>query len=247
MTNATAPREALFFMVMAWIMAIAVAAGFGLNLAMGRSSLSVPLIYHIHAAVFFGWTLLYVVQNSLIYGQQIQLHRRLGKLTALLIPVMLVLAIWLTLVTLRVLGGPPFFGQAEFLFVNIFHILAFAILAGWGVMRRGQTDWHRRLLFGAMACVAAPGLARLLPLPLTVPYTFIIIFIAAMVFPLIGMLADKLWHGKVHPAWWWTLVLPALALVLGEVIASTDWALAFAAAHVEGTPGGLRPPGPFMP
>lgn len=242
-----ARREALFFMVMAWVMAATVFGGFGLNLAMGRSSLSLPPIYHLHAAVFFGWTALYVTQNSLIYGQRVQLHRRLGKLAAVFVPLMFAVGIWLTLATLRLRGGPPFFGQAEFLFVNMFHILAFTALAAWGLLRHANTDWHRRLLFGAMACVGAPGLARLLPLPLTVPYTFIVVFLVSLVFPLIGMLADKLWHGRVHPAWWWTLLLPVLALVLGEAVASTDWALAVAAEYVKGTPGALRPPGPFLP
>ncbi|MDZ7784681.1 MAG: hypothetical protein U5K56_17655 [Halioglobus sp.] len=156
--------DARFFLVMAWVMAATVITGFGLNLFMGRSTFSVPFPYHVHAAVFIAWTALYVTQNTLIFRGSIGLHRRLGKLGFLLIPLMVVLGIWLTLVSLRVRGGPPVFGQAEFLFVNICHILAFAALAAWAVHMRGRTDWHRRLMYGATACVGHhpdwPGCCR---------------------------------------------------------------------------------------
>ncbi|ABC62182.1 hypothetical protein [Erythrobacter litoralis] len=242
-----AQREARFFFIMACLMAATTVGGFGLMAAMGVSSFAVPWLYHVHAGVFLSWTALYVAQNTLIFRGNIALHRRMGKLAALLIPVMVVLAIWLTFTTLRMLGGPPFFAQAEFLVVNIFHILAFAALAGWALARRRETDWHRRLMFGAMATVGAPGLARLLPLPLTIPYTFAVVFLAAMIFPVVGMIFDKRAHGRVHPAWWWTLAVPIVALVVGEIGANTDAAVQFTAEWVAGTPGGERPAEAFLP
>ena len=239
--------EARFFFIMALVMAATVVGGFGLNAALGRSTFDLPWLYHVHALTFLGWITLYVAQNTAIFRGNIALHRRMGKLAALFIPAMVVLAIALTFVTLQVLGGPFFFGQAEFLFVNIAHILAFATLAGWALAKRRQTDWHRRLMFGATATVAAPGLARLLPLPFTIPYTFLVVFLAAMVFPVIGMIAHKRRNGRVHPAWWWTLAIPLAALAIGEAVAKTDWALDIAADHVAGTPGGERPPHAFLP
>ncbi|NNC59345.1 MAG: hypothetical protein HKO05_05055 [Erythrobacter sp.] len=242
-----AQREARFFFIMACVMAATVVGGFGLNAALGRSTFNVPWLYHVHGLTFLGWTALYVAQNTAVFRGNIALHRRMGKLALVFIPTMVVLAVALTFVTLQVLGGPFFFGQAEFLFVNIAHILAFAALAVWALARRRQTDWHRRLMFGAMATVAAPGLARLLPLPFTIPYTFLVVFLAAMVFPVIGMIADKRRNGRVHHAWWWTLAIPLAALAIGEAIANTDWAINFAADHVAGTPGAERPPHAFLP
>ncbi|WP_284124484.1 hypothetical protein [Parerythrobacter aestuarii] len=243
----TAQREARFFFIMACVMAATVVSGFGLNALMGRSTIHVPWIYHVHGLTFMGWTGLYLLQNTLVFRGNIALHRRIGKLAALFIPAMVVLAIWLSFVTLQVLGGPPFFAQAEFLFVNIAHIIVFAMLAGWAIAKRRETDWHRRLMFGAMATVAAPGLARLLPLPLTIPYTFWVIMVASMVFPAIAMIVDKRRYGSIHKAWWWTLALPLASVVVGEAIASTDAAKAYVAAHVEGTPGGERPAEAFLP
>ncbi|WP_128891890.1 hypothetical protein [Erythrobacter sp. HKB08] len=242
-----AHREARFFFIMALLMAATTVGGFALMAAMGVSSFERPVLYHVHALVFLSWVALYVGQNALIFRGNIALHRRMGKLSLLLIPTMVILAVWLTFTTLRVLGGPPFFGQAEFLFVNLAHIAAFAILAGYALAKRRETDWHRRLMFGAMATVGSPGLARLLPLPLTIPYTFTVVFIAAALFPIIGMIADKRLHGSVHRAWLWTLVVPFAALAIGEIVASTDWAQDYTAAHVAGYPGGERPAEAFVP
>jgi len=55
-----------FFLIMACAMAAVIVAGFGLNLAMGRSNFGLPLLYHVHAFVFFGWVALYLTQNVLV-------------------------------------------------------------------------------------------------------------------------------------------------------------------------------------
>jgi uncharacterized membrane protein YozB (DUF420 family) len=245
--SATAQSEARFFFIMACLMAATTMGGFALMAGMGISSFALPWIYHVHAGVFLAWVALYVTQNSLVLRGNIALHRRMGKASLALIPAMVVLAITLTVMTLRIGGGPPFFGQAEFLAVNTFHIAAFALLAGWALARRRQTDWHRRLMFGAMATVGAPGLARLLPLPLTIPYSFLVVFVASMIFPVIGIIADKRMHGRVHPAWWWTLGIPLVALAMGEALASTALVQDWVAGWVAGTPGGERPAEAFLP
>ncbi|MHA7819354.1 MAG: hypothetical protein ACX930_06890 [Erythrobacter sp.] len=245
--SAVSQSEARFFFIMACLMAATTVGGFALMAGMGISSFAVPWIYHVHAGVFLAWVALYVAQNRFVLRGNIAVHRRLGMLSLVLIPAMVVLAIMLTFMTLRILGGPPFFGQAEFLSVNLFHIAAFALLAGWALKRRRETDWHRRLMFGAMATVGAPGLARLLPLPLTIPFTFLVVFLAAMIFPVMGMIADRKLHGRVHPAWWWTIAIPLAALAMGEALASTPMLQEWLAGWLEGTPGGERPAGPFLP
>ena len=46
-------------------MAAVIVAGFSLNLALGRSTFAVPVIYHVHAVTFFAWTGLFVLQTRL--------------------------------------------------------------------------------------------------------------------------------------------------------------------------------------
>jgi len=239
--------EHRFFLIMAWAMAITIVAGFGLNAALGRSSFLVPPIYHVHAFVFFGWVALYVAQNTLVFSGNLALHRRLGWLSVLWLPLVLILGVVITVTSIRRTGGPSFFSVDEFLFVNLAHILCVVLLAGWALHMRRRTDWHRRLMFSSMAVLAAPGVARLLPIPLFVPYAFPALFAASLLFPVLGMLADRKRLGHVHPAWWWGCALPLLALLIGEAFAATDWAEAVTLDVIAGTPGAERPFGPYMP
>ena len=147
--------EHKFFLIASWILGVLTVGGFALNAAMGRSSFDVPIVYHIHAFVFFGFVALYVTQATLAARGNTALHMRLGQLAALWIPLMLAAGVWLTFKTLQVLGGPPFFDQSEFLVVNLLHLAAFGGLAFAALRMRRQSDWHKRLMFGAMVTVSA--------------------------------------------------------------------------------------------
>lgn len=242
-----ARREARFFLTMACVMAAIIVAGFGFNVVTGRSSFGAPPIVHLHAFVFMGWTALYVVQNALIAGGNPALHRRLGWAAVVLIPAMVVLGTVLTVRSLQTSGAPPFFDQNEFLFGNPVGILAFAALAGWGIAWRRRTDWHRRLLFCAMAVLTGPGLGRLLPMPFLIPWAWWVSNLVPMVFPLVGMLADRRRTGSVHPAWLAGLAIMLGALLLGDLLAYSQWGQELTARVVAGTPGAARAPTAFFP
>lgn len=239
--------EHKFFMIASWILGIMTVGGFGLNAAMGRSSFDAPLIYHVHAFIFTGFVALYMTQATLAARGHTALHMRLGQISVVWIPLMLVAGVWLTFETLRILGGPPFFGQSEFLVVNLFHLAAFGGLAFAALQMRKRPDWHKRLMFGAMVTVSAPGIARLLPLPLLVPWVFPALFAVMALFVVAGMIMDKRVHGRIHKAWWWSLLVPFAALGVGEVIGASGYARNWVAGHVLGTPGAERPAEAFMP
>jgi len=76
--STVATREHRFFFYSAIAMAVVLVAGFSLNLAAGRSSFALPLLYHLHGMVFMGWIALYVTQTALIAGRALRWHRRLG-------------------------------------------------------------------------------------------------------------------------------------------------------------------------
>lgn len=243
----TAPAEHRFFLTASWLLAAMTVGGFALNAAAGRSSFAVPLVYHLHAVTFMGFIGLYTLQATLAARGNATLHMRLGRIAALYIPLMLAMGTWLTLATLRILGGPPFFAQAEFLVVNLFHLAAFASLAFAALRMRRQADWHKRLMFGAMVTVSIPGIARLLPLPLLVPLVFPFIFATASLFILAGMVMDQRVNGAVHRAWWWALLVPFAAMGAGEAIGASDPVRDWVAGYVADTPGGARSPDPFVP
>lgn len=239
--------EERFFFTMACVMSAVIVAGFSMNLAMGRSSFSVPAIYHVHALIFFGWVALYLLQNGLVTSRRVALHRRLGWLSALWVPLMVGFGIVIIIVTMRRTGGPFFFDQNEFLFSNPLLLLCFAGLVGAAVMQRRNTGWHRRFMFVGMAILTGPGLGRLLPMPLLMPHAWRIMMVISMVWVVIGMLADKRRYGYVHPAWVYGLAAVAATQVLADVIAYSDWGIAITHDLLRGTPGADRPMEAFLP
>ena len=233
--------EHKFFLTTAIIMALVIVAGFATNLAMGRSSFGLPLLFHVHAFVFFGWVFLYVTQNALVATGSVALHRRLGWLAAVWAPVMVVLGIAMTVYTVRRSGGPPFFDVREFLFANPFGVLVFGGLVAAAIMNRRRTDWHRRLMFCAMAYITGPGFGRLLPLPLLIPWAFwLAAFVAPSIFPLAGIVFDFRRNGKVHPAWLWGIGAAFTALVVADLIAYSAPGTAFTRSVIAGSPGAQR-------
>jgi len=233
--------EHRFFLTMAIVMALVIVAGFATNLAMGRSSFALPLLYHVHAFIFFGWVVLYVTQNALVASGSVALHRRLGWLAAVWAPVIAVLGIAMTFYSLSRTGGLPFFDVREFLFANILSVLTFAGLVAAAIVNRRRTDWHRRLMFCAMAFLTGPGFGRLLPGPLLIPWSYwIAAFVAPTIFPLIGIVYDFRRSGKIHPAWLWGIGAALTAIVAADLIAYSAPGTAFARSVIAGSPAADR-------
>lgn len=239
--------ERHFFRLMALVMATVIVAGFAFNLAMGRSTFAVPLVYHVHAFVFLSWVALYVAQNWLIAGNQISLHRKLGMLAYAWVPLMVVMGFVIMITALRRTGGPFFFDQNEFLFSNSLLLLLFGALVMTALRRRRYTGWHRRLMLTAMSILTGPGLGRLLPMPLFIPYGWRIMMMVTLLFPVIGMIADKRRHGRVHPAWLWGVGAILLTQIVADVLAYSRWGVGITQAVLEGSAGSARPMAAFLP
>ena len=239
--------ERRFFFIMALVMATVVVAGFSLNLAMGRATFAVPYYYHMHAVAFMSWLAFYVAQNGLIASGNVALHRRLGLLSLVLVPVMVVLGFVIMVGSMRRTGGPFFFDQNEFLISNSLMLVLFAGLVGAALTRRRYTGWHRRLMFCAMAILTGPGLGRLLPMPLLIPHAWRIIVLLTLIFPLIGMIADLRRHGRVHPAWLWGAGAILAAQAIGDLVAYSSVGVAITDAVLAGSPGAERPMTAYLP
>jgi hypothetical protein len=149
--------------------------------------------------------------------------------------------------SLQTTGGPPFLPKNEFLVCNALALLTFAGLAAWAIAIRKDTGWHRRLMFCAFAVLTGPGLGRLLPQPFLVPYAWWADNSLVILFPIIGMLADKRRYGRVHPAWFWGVGLFVGLQAAGELFAYSPAGYQFTEWFVQGTPGAQRPMEAFSP
>jgi hypothetical protein len=236
-----------FYTIMAFVMSAVIVGGFVVNFATGRSTFAVPLAYHVHAGVFMGWIALYLAQHLVIGRGSLAMHVRLGKLAYLWIPAMLISGLVLMVVVTRRTGGPFFFNVSEFLFSNIAMLLCFAGLAWWALRARRHSGWHRRLMVCAMTSLLGPGLGRLMPMPLLIPYAWTITQLMAAAFPVIGMIADKRRDGVVHPAYKWGLAIYLVAFAASMALAFSPLGYALTEALVAGTPGAERPMDAFIP
>lgn len=240
-------KDDRFFFITSLVMAAIVVAGFSLMIVTGRSSFGSPPIVHAHAVVFMGWVVLYVAQNALVARGSIALHRRLGWIGAGWIVAMVVLGTVVTVRLVRLGHAPFFFPPALFLVLNPVSILTFAGLTTAAIVRRRQTEWHRRLHFSAMALLLGPAYGRLLPMPFLIPYAYEVDFLAVLVLPIVGIIADLRRSGKVHPAWWWGLGAIVGSTLLVEAITYSPLGSAFYRVATAGSPGASVAPFAYPP
>ncbi len=245
--SAPARGNARFFAVMAFAMSAIIVAGFSLQLAMGRSSFAAPAAYHIHAVTFMGWIALYLAQHISAASGNWALHGRLGKLAYVWIAAMVATGFTILITVARRTGGPFFFDVNEFLISNLALLLCFGGLACWALRRQRYTGWHRRLMLVAMAILTGPGLGRILPLPLMMPYSWTITTAVTMLFPLVGMLADLRRDGRIHPAYWWGTGIYAATFVGSMLFAYSPWGFALTESIIAGTSGAERPMEAYLP
>lgn len=251
---ATFPEERMsmsaehrFFFRAAIAMAVTIVLGFSTQLAMGRSSFGAPFMVHVHAVVFFGWTAFYVLQTALIAKGSVALHKRLGWFGAGWASLIVLLGIYTTIVMVQRGRTPFFFEPNYFLFMNSMTILGFGGLTAAAIVLRRRTDWHRRLLFCGMAILTGPAFGRLLPLPLLIPWAGWAVFIAVMVFPLIGIFRDIQRSGSIHHAWYWGAgTITVIQLTIG-IIAFSQPGLAIYNAVTKGSAGEMVAPLAFPP
>ena len=156
----TASSERRFFAAMTLAASAIVFAGFatsyyvwpiarGTHYSTGRPIPStLPLIVHLHAALFTGWVCLFVAQAALVTSGNVKAHRRLGRIGAVLMALMVVVGL-----AAAVQGGRdgfnprgPYRDAISFMFVGVTDIVVFTALTSTGVALRRRPDVHRRLM-----------------------------------------------------------------------------------------------------
>jgi hypothetical protein len=232
---------------MALAMMFIVFAGFSFNLAMGRSTFARPPIVHLHAVTFMGWVVIFVLQNVFVTRGSMALHRTLGWIGAVWIVAMIVLGTTVTVLMVQNGEVPFFFAPLNFLIFDPVIVLTFAGLTWAAIAMRRRTDWHRRLHLCGMAILTAPGIARLLPLPLVIPWAYEMAIAPVFIFPAIGMIHDLRRTGRVHPAWWWGVGAIVVSFFVTELLTYSVVGEAIYRAVTAGTPGAAIAPLGYPP
>lgn len=233
---APASGDERFFLRAAVIMTIIVVGGFANNYLMGRSTFAAPVRVHIHAFFFMGWVGIYLLQNIFVASGRMDLHRKLGWVAAFWIIPMMVMGTYVTAVMVRAGHTPFFFKPLQFLIFDPMIVFTFAALTVAAVCLRRWTDWHRRLHFCGMATIMGPGVARLLPLPLLVPWAYETFSLACLLFPFAGMYADVRRTGHAHPAWRYGIAAMLAGIALTEALTYSPVGSAIYSTVAKGSP-----------
>jgi hypothetical protein len=236
-----------FFAVSAIIMTLILIAGFSTSIAFGRSSFAAPMRVHVHAFVFFGWTMLYLAQNLLVGRGYRTIHKQLGWLAVGWIPAMVAMGTLVTVEMVRAAYVPFFFQPLYFLVMDPLSVLVFAGLMTAALVTRKRTQWHRRLAFGGMTVLLGPGFGRLLPMPLMIPYAGWGVYAAVMLFPLAGVIRDLRRTGRVHTAWWVVIATITTMQVTIDLVAFSPAGRALYDRVAAGSPGAAVDPLAFPP
>lgn len=203
-------RERRFFMGMAWVIAATFILGFGSFALRGLVPQPTPLYVHVHGAIFFAWVALYTAQSTLIASGQARIHRRLGWVSLILLPLMVVAAVNITVQSVIHNRVPPIFTDSIFLALATMELLVFVPMTVAALVLRKRSDWHRRLMLGAMISMLIPALGRLLPMPLLGEMGHFAVMGIQLLYVLAAMAFDLRLQSRIHPAY--SVILVAILL-----------------------------------
>ena len=203
-----------FYLVMSLVMAATIVAGFSQTVPDDFTAHpGLPLLLHVHGAVFTLWVMLIVAQPALIAQGSIQRHRQLGMVGAGLASAMVIMGLAATLFAIRYHRVPSFFPVGVFLVMNSVGILTFAGLVTAAVLLRRKADWHKRLMICATVSILGPGLGRFLPMDSFGAFAPLVMFGVIILYALAGPAHDLITIRRVHPAYLWG----AAAILIGDL------------------------------
>lgn len=125
-----------------------------------------PVIVHLHAAVFTLWVVMLVAQAAVVVAGNVRLHRRLGA--AGMIYGALVLAVGLLVSVgapaLRVRDGQfPLEVGGVIVLYNLTDMLLFGAFLALAFAYRGRPELHKRWIIAATAALCGAALGRVVP------------------------------------------------------------------------------------
>jgi hypothetical protein len=162
----------------------------------------------VHGIVFLAWLLIFLVQSRLVASQHIALHRKVGLVSVLVLPLMITSAYATTVAMarrgfdlsgdLRIDHDPLY--ECVFPFSNL---LIFSVLASAALAYRRRPEIHKRLmLFANIELMPAP-LAHLIGhIPWLASLPAVIVMIPISMFVIAAVARDALLASRVHPLTW---------------------------------------------
>jgi hypothetical protein len=240
-TRPVAPRLAagvydrVFYSGMAITMALAVLIGFGPTYYFRLFAAEAPAatisgtpftsIVHLHALVFSGWVLLFIVQAALVAGRRVKLHQRLGIAGAVLAAMMIILGSRTAIAAARAGSAPPGVDPLAFLAIPLGDMVLFTIFISAALKQRRKKEAHKRLMLLSYIAILTAAVARwpgVLPLGPLGFYGLTFLFLVGAV----GY--DLVTRRHVHVVYMWGGALLVLSVPARLILSGTGLWRAFA-------------------
>jgi hypothetical protein len=173
-----------------------------------------PMV-HVHAILFSAWLVLLVTQTTLVAAQRVALHRKLGIFGGLLAVAMISVGTLTAFERARLGAAPPGADPFAFLAVPLGDIGTFAIFIALAFWWRSDKEKHKRLIVLASTCLMTAAWARWPGILAVGPLVY---YGLTLLFPIAGIIYDKVTRGRVHPAYLWGAALFVLAVPLRIVL-----------------------------
>jgi hypothetical protein len=192
---------------------IAVVVAYGFSRTIDRRlihpALPRPGLLYVHAVIFFGWLVFYILQSALVRTRNVRIHKTLGWFGVALGATIIVLGIS----TALTMGRYHLHVQHHSLTdsnigVPLFDITCFAVTFTLSMLWRNRPEFHRRLILLASAALSAAGWARF---PLLPPGTF---YLGVDVLILLGIARDLVVSRRAHKVY----VYGIAAFFVGQVL-----------------------------
>lgn len=215
-------------------------------LPLARGTLNVQPIVHAHAAVFYGWTLLFLAQAWLAANRKLTRHREWGVFGVALATTMCFVGMAAAITRLKESTADGFGDAARaFSILPVSGIVFFAVLFTLALIYVRKPETHRRLMVVATVSLLQAAVGRWVLIvvapdslgggPVGPPPVFVTVLPGLLSDLLIvaGMIHDRRTIGRVHPVYWTAggalvglqvLRVPLSATPLWTQIA--DWLLA---------------------
>lgn len=145
--------------------------------------------HHFHGAMLMSWFFMLIVQPLLIKYKKYKWHKSLGKVSYLLIPLLLFSIFLVTKVAFyRNITQMPRAVAVGNLSLDLPVILSFGLFYCLAMVYRAKTAYHLRFMIGTSLLMIGPGIGRAMiifggiPFPLAIAYALYITEIVAAIF-----------------------------------------------------------------
>lgn len=120
-----------------------------------------PVVIHVHFAAFILWFVLIIVQPILIRQKKYELHRKIGKVSYFIAPVLVItILILVKNQTQREISASE--NQAALTaFIGVLDAVSFSVYYLIAMVNKRNLRWHVAFLVAATLVVLNPGMSRL--------------------------------------------------------------------------------------